>query len=119
MRKWIFAYVKRKAQISYAVTEKLINGFVFTTRIVQFLFFLNQKFQASSPLLCLYGSVCVGPVRKPYCRFSHDAAHMINLIMGSKRTTKECKLFYVINFANKTMQQHNCGNTELKLTGTS
>ena len=25
-------------------------------------------------LLCLYNSVYVGPVRKPHCFFSHDAA---------------------------------------------
>ena len=34
------------------------------TRIVQFLFFLNPKFQASSLLLSLYSPVCVGPGRK-------------------------------------------------------
>ena len=47
----IFAYVKTKAQISFAVSAKLISAFVFATRIVQFLFFLNPKFQASSLLL--------------------------------------------------------------------
>ena len=47
----IFAYAKTKAQISFAVTAKLISAFVFATRIVQFLFFLNLKFQASSHLL--------------------------------------------------------------------
>ena len=45
-------------------------------RIVQFLFYLNPKFQASSSFLCLYRSVCVGPLRKPHCWFSHEAAHM-------------------------------------------
>ena len=35
------------------------------TRIVQFLFFLNPKFQASSSFLSLYRPVCVGPGRKP------------------------------------------------------
>ena len=44
-------------------------------RIVQILFYLNLKFQASSSFLCLYRSVCVGPVRKPHCWFSHEAAH--------------------------------------------
>ena len=34
---------------------------------------LNPKFPASSYLLCLYSSDCVGPVRKPQCWFSHDA----------------------------------------------
>ena len=48
----------------------------FATRIVQFLFYLNPKFQASSSFLCLYRPVCVGPVRKPHCWFSHEAAHL-------------------------------------------
>ena len=51
--------------------------FVFASRIVQFLHFINPKFQASSLLLCLYRSVCVGPVRKPHCWFSHEAAQLI------------------------------------------
>ena len=52
------------------------GAFVFATRITQFLFYLNPKFQASSSFLCLYRPVCVGPVRKPHCWFSHEAAHM-------------------------------------------
>ena len=56
---------------------KLISAFVFATRIVQFLFYLNPKFQASSSFLCLYSLICVGPVRKPHCWFSHEAAHML------------------------------------------
>ena len=43
-----FAYAKTKTQISFAVTAKLISVFVFATRIVQSLPFLNTKFQASS-----------------------------------------------------------------------
>ena len=54
-----------KTQISFAVTAKLISAFVFAIRIVQFLFYLNLKFQASSYLLWLYSPVCVGPGRKP------------------------------------------------------
>ena len=45
------AYAKTKTQISFAVTAKLISAFVFATQTVQFLFFLNPKFQASSLLL--------------------------------------------------------------------
>ena len=41
----IFAYVKTKTQISFAVTGKLISVFVFATQIVQSLYFLNPKFQ--------------------------------------------------------------------------
>ena len=65
---------REAAQISFAVTAKLISVFVFATRIVHFLFFLNPKFQASSLLLKLYRPVCVRPVRKPHCWFSHEAA---------------------------------------------
>ena len=46
-----------------------------------FLFYLNPKFQASSSFLCLYRPVWVGPVRKPHCWFSHEAAQII-VIMG-------------------------------------
>ena len=53
---------------------KLISAFVFTTQIVQFLFYLNPKFQASSSFLCLYRPVCVGLVWKPHCWFSHEVA---------------------------------------------
>ena len=67
---------KTKAQIRFAVTVKLISAFVFATRIEQFLYFLNLKFPGSSHLLCLYSWVCVGPVQKPHCWFSHDAAQL-------------------------------------------
>ena len=43
--------MRKQAQISFEVTAKLISTFVFATRIVQFLFFLILKFQASSLLL--------------------------------------------------------------------
>ena len=49
----------------------------FRYTIVQFLYFSNPKFQASSHLLCLYSPVCVGPVRKPHCWFSHEVAHFL------------------------------------------
>ena len=60
-----FAYAKTKTQISFAETAKLISAFVFALYIVQSLYFLNPKFQASSHLLSLYSLVCVGPGRKP------------------------------------------------------
>ena len=58
-------------------SAKLISAFVFATRIVQFLFYLHPKFQASSSFLRLYRTVCVGPGRKPHCWFSHEAAQFI------------------------------------------
>ena len=62
---FFFAYAKTKTQISFVVTAKRISAFVFATRIVQSLYFLNPKFQASSHLLWLYSLVCIGPGRKP------------------------------------------------------
>ena len=41
--------------------------------------YLTPKFQASSSFLCLYRPVCVGPVRKPHCWFSHEVAQMYNV----------------------------------------
>ena len=76
MRNRLFAYAKTKTQISFAVTAKLIRAFVFATRKVQCLYFLNLKFQASSHLLWLYSLVCIGPGRNPEDRFSQNEAHM-------------------------------------------
>ena len=47
----LFAEAKTKTQISFAVTGKLISAFVFATKRVQSLYFLDTKFQASSHLL--------------------------------------------------------------------
>ena len=65
MRKPDFCICENKDAYQFRVTAKLISAFVFATRIVQSLFFLNPKFQASSHLLWLYSPVCVGPGRKP------------------------------------------------------
>ena len=66
MRKPAFCkHAKTKTQISFAVTAKLISALVFARQILQSLFFLNPKFQASSHLLWLYSPICVGPGRKP------------------------------------------------------
>ena len=66
---------RKQRRRSASRTAKLISAFVFATRIVQFLLYLTLKFQASSSFLCLYRSVCVRPVRKPHCWFSHEVAH--------------------------------------------
>ena len=60
----LLTYAKTKTQISFAVAAKLISAFVFATRIVQSLFYLNPKSQDSNHLLWLYRPVCVGPGRK-------------------------------------------------------
>ena len=60
-KKRLFAYVKTKALINCTVTAQLIIAFGFATSIVQSLYFLNRKFQASSHLLWPYSPVCVAP----------------------------------------------------------
>ena len=60
-----FSHMRKQTQISFAVAAKLISAFVFATWIVQYLFYLNLKFQAPSHLLWLYSLVCVGPGQKP------------------------------------------------------
>ena len=62
---------------------------VFATSIVQFLFFTSLKFPASSHLLCLYSSICVGPVWKPHC-------------CGSKNTITVCKTLIQYNYVGQT-----------------
>ena len=57
--------VKTKVQISCAVIAQLISPFVLATQIVQFLFFLNPKFQAAGLILWLHRSVYVRPGQKP------------------------------------------------------
>ena len=59
MRKPDFYLCENKVQISCAVTAQLISAFV------QFLFFLNLKFQAYIHLLYLHRPVCVRPGWKP------------------------------------------------------
>ena len=94
----LFAYVKTKTQISFAVTAKLISAFVLATRILQFLYFLNPKFQASSHPLWLYSLVCVGPGWKPQRPgFSQRGSHRHVNVMKckpSKLTTAPGQHFY-------------------------
>ena len=78
MKKLHFAYAKTKAHISFTVAVKLISAFVFVTWIVQFLYFLNPKYPASSHILCLYSLVYVGPFQKPHCWFSHGAVQLVD-----------------------------------------
>ena len=67
----VLLHTKTKTQISFAVTANLISAIVFATLIVQSLYFLNPKFQASSHLMQLYRLV-----ENPERWFSHDAAHL-------------------------------------------
>ena len=84
-------------QISFAVTAKLISAFVFAKRIVQSLFYLYPKFQASSIFLCLCSSVCVGPVQKPHCWFSHEAAQLFILTCAHNLLIEILETYVKIN----------------------
>ena len=55
--------VMRKSAICICENKGADHAFVFATHIVQSLYFLNQKFQASNGPLWLYSAVCVGPGR--------------------------------------------------------
>ena len=57
--------MRKQAQISFAVTAKLISAFVFATWIVQSLYLLIPQFQASSYPLWFDSPVCVRPGLKP------------------------------------------------------
>ena len=65
MRKPAFCICENKDADQLRGYAKLISIFILATRIVQSLYFLNPKFQASSHLLWLYSPVCVGPGRNP------------------------------------------------------
>ena len=87
--------MKTKAQISFAVTAKLISDFVFTTRIEQFLFFLKKKFQSSRLFLKVYRPVCVRPGRKPqrpvFSRrgsYINNPGHMTKMAIYGKNSSK-------------------------------
>ena len=58
MRKHAFCLCENKPQISFAVTAKLISAFVFATRIVQILYFLNPKFQGSPSSVAAQPGLC-------------------------------------------------------------
>ena len=65
MRKTALCICENKAADQLCGIAQLISAFVFATQIIQSLFFLNLKFQASSYLLWLHSPVCVGPGQKP------------------------------------------------------
>ena len=66
--------------------QQRIRAFDFTTWIVQALFFLNLKFQASSHLISVstawFGSDLVGNLED---MFSHDVAHLLQAVGASVR----------------------------------
>ena len=86
VRKRDYCLCKNKDADQLRSKKKLISAFVFATWIVQFLFFLKPKFQASSLLLGLYRLVCVRPGRKPQRPvFSRCGSNYIKLAIWDDR----------------------------------
>ena len=73
MRKPIFCICKNKG-IDHNCTADQCFCFHYIY-IVQFLYFHNLKFQASSHLMWLYSPVCISLIENPKDRFSGDMAH--------------------------------------------
>ena len=73
-----------------SVTAQVISAFVFLTQIVQSLFYLNTKFQASSLLEWLYRPVCVRPGPKPKLLVCSCKAHL-NLFLLKSQTEMSVK----------------------------
>ena len=89
---------KTKAQISCAVTAQLIIAFVFTTWIVQYLFFLNTKLPASSLFCDCTGQFVSELVGNTEDWFSRVAANVINsktlsVLMRTVVKLSTCKIF--------------------------
>ena len=61
----VFTAVNEPRREKTGFLHMLISAFVSATQIVQSLYFLNTKFQASSHLMRLYSPVSVGHGRKP------------------------------------------------------
>ena len=106
MGKPTICIVKTKAQISFAVTAKLISTFVFATRIVQFLYFLNPKFPATGNLPCLYSLVCVGHGQKPKLLFFSCEGSNFFCFQGGNQTATIIALCSMrdFNLAQETCQ---------------
>ena len=78
---------KQRRRSAFAVIAKLIRAFVFATKIVQSLYFLNPKFQVSSHLSGCTARFVSDLVGNPEDWFSHNEAQM------SKRNSATEKLF--------------------------
>ena len=65
MRKPAFCICENKDADQLRGNREADHAFVFAIRIVQPLYYINPKFQASSHLLWLYSPVCVGAGREP------------------------------------------------------
>ena len=88
VRKREFGLCENKGADQLRGNREADQRLFFATRIVQFLFFLNPKFQASSSFLSLYRPVCVGPGRKPRRPVFSRRGSYVNIITKVKDLLK-------------------------------
>ena len=75
-----FLHRQKQRRIAGRLPAHLISAFVFTTQIIQSLYFINPKFQVSSHLLRLYSQVCDGLVGNPKDRISRVMAYFDRIL---------------------------------------
>ena len=87
-----FLYMRK--QRSRSASAKLISAFVFATRIVQSLYFLNPKFQASNHLRCGSTRTCSEPPKTGFLTtrfiFYKDTSNHIMSTANSRNGQTEC-----------------------------
>ena len=74
--------------------QQLISAFVFATRIVHFIFFLNPKFQASSLLLTVQPDLC------------QTCSETTLLVFPRGGSNDDIYADYVVNFVSKYMMSN-------------
>ena len=117
MRKPDFCLGENKGADQLRGNQPLISAFVFATRIVQFLFYLNPKFQASSSFLSLYRPVCVGPGRKPRRPvFSRRGSNSFSPVIPSLLVSPSIRIILLLVMGRSTGWVLVCRPTSLSLT---
>ena len=110
MRKPAFCICENKG------ADHLRSAFVFATRIIQSLFFLNTEFQASSHLLWLYSPISEGPgqkTRRPICSHrgsnvsaEHQSEHSTMQMRKQRYTCNEKGVIVTIVTASSCKSPH-------------
>ena len=84
------AYMRKQRRRPALLTAQLISAFVFATQIVQSLFYINPKLQATSQLLWWYRLVCFWPgLKHKLLVFSCEGSFKINM---KTKETSSCML---------------------------
>ena len=96
MRKPAFCICENKDADQLCGNHEADQRLCFVTGIVQSLYFLNPKFQASSHLLWLYSPICVGPVGNPEDRFFSQQGSILIVFSTEKSPSPGYKFLQLI-----------------------